>query len=105
MFQMVEKPWETIVRLLSTTKYDFYEFDKAMFLGVGQAMRTHFLLPGHPTSDFEELMEMMFQVYIWPWELIIYLLGVFKCVYVEVDEAMFRGVEGLVNSFSEPGHQ
>jgi hypothetical protein len=40
----------------------------------------------------DEFKEVVFQVYKWPWELIC-LLDVLKCDIVEVDEAMYQGVE------------
>jgi hypothetical protein len=37
----------------------------------------------------------MFEVGEWPWELIICLQDVLRNDFCEVDEVMFRGVEGL----------
>jgi hypothetical protein len=56
-------------------------------------MRTHFLPPGHPKSDLDEVAEEMIQVGEWLWEIIICILDVLKCDYGEVDETMFQGVE------------
>jgi hypothetical protein len=38
----------------------------------------------------------MFSVHEWPWELIICLLNVLKCNFVDVDEAVFHDDEGPI---------
>jgi hypothetical protein len=56
-------------------------------------MRIHFCILGNQKSDLDEVAEVMFQVGEWLSELIIRLLGVLKCDFGEVDEAIFEGVK------------
>jgi hypothetical protein len=69
MFQVVQKPWKPILRLLSATKYVLVEIDKAKFQGVDR-----------------------------PCETIVYLMGIQKATWTmydmfEVEKAMCHGVD------------
>jgi hypothetical protein len=46
MFQVVEKSWKSIFRLLATKKYDLVEVDMAMFQGVDRLCELIFYLLG-----------------------------------------------------------
>jgi hypothetical protein len=61
--------------------------------GVDRLSELTFYLLGIQKSDLDEFAEVMFQVGKWSWEIIIWLLDVLKCDFVEVDEALFEGLE------------
>jgi hypothetical protein len=69
-FKYAKGPANSIC-LQDVLKCDFVEFDEAMFQGVERPCKLTFCILGIEKRDLDEVAEVMFQVGVWPWELII----------------------------------